>query len=227
MHARRTLLLGCLLFSACDGQEEPAPNLTNPLPSPPPPSRPSPEPATLREHLERGIEVELDPSANGFALAARPASAEPSMVSAEVGMLERGRVSLDARGRLTIDLLSLAAADIEVSPAAFPPSGLHLTGISATFGSEPLALEWAADGARASFSGELSLTIRWALVGRDGQPIALRPIEIDALWVEGVVAEENGRMVIDFGGEKSGTLLSIREVAELSDLSFGLRLLGP
>ncbi|MCC7384857.1 MAG: hypothetical protein IT384_23620 [Deltaproteobacteria bacterium] len=221
-----------LLLIACGGTEAEVPDL--PDPNAVPPARPAPSPtelpppATLREHLERGVTLTLDPTSQGFELAVTPSGGEPRAVSAELDMSTEARVALDARGRLELGRVAIRVADLEISAESFPPYGLHITDIHASFGAEPIALEWAAGEQQATFQGAISLRVEWALIGRNGERLTLRPIETPALDVEGAIARgEDGRLTVDLGGRAGGTLLHVQELVDMSNLSFGLRLFGP
>jgi hypothetical protein len=219
-----------LLFAAaaCGGTEDPTPVLSDPDPESPSrwmqPSPEEPGPTTFRERLAEGVPLTLDAASPIFQINVAPSDAEPIVASSVIAMSGAASARVDDRARVLLQTVTFDVADIEVGAEKFPPYGVHITDVHVEVGPRALATEWSADGSAANFSGVTTLRVSWTLIGRGGNRVPLRPIETEALEVEGSLLQDSTGASIFFAARATGRLVHVTDLVDLSDLSFQLRL---
>jgi hypothetical protein len=177
----------------------------------------------LAERLSEPVPLSIVPTEDGSSARVQAVTLRDGHVS-DVELLVTGgglTLSLDDAG-LRVDSLEVQAADVSVGPAAMPPDGATLTGISVAL-SSPVAVTLASSSETAAASaGGLPVSLRWA-VELDYGTVDLAPIRLPDLPFElSVELDAAGELEAHLTASQPGSFWNWAGIFELRNLELDL-----
>lgn len=190
---------------------------------------PAPPVGGTRDRLENTLTMALEP---GSCLAMATVEREYQ------GQLDHrldlpvlaGTVALRAwpDGRLEVEDLRVDLDDVVLDAYEFPPSGVHLTGLSLTLrdvGETNAA--WIDDGTKLEAKGEIDLLLDWSAVVDDGSALPLGTQQVTAVTVElEITTTDDGRALVKLHGRRHGQIVRAHGLFTISELGLELRGVG-
>lgn len=173
--------------------------------------------------LSQPVSLGIVPSADGSVARVSAVVLHDGAVSDVEVVVTGGRLSLslDDAG-LRVDSLVVDAADLSVGPAAMPPDGATLTGISVALASPVEAAVDSASETEAVGEGGLPVTLSWAVQLEYGT-VELAPIRLPALPFElSVELDDAGEIHAHLGANQTGSFWNWAGIFELRDLALEL-----
>jgi len=173
--------------------------------------------------LSQPVSLGIVPSADGSLARVGAVVLHDGEVSDVEVVVTGGRLSLAlVDGGLRVDSLVVDAADLSVGPAAMPPDGAILTGLSFALAAPVEATVSSANATAALGEGGLAVTLSWAVQLEYGT-VELAPIRLSALPFElSVELDDTGEIHAHLGASQTGSFWNWAGIFELRDLALEL-----
>jgi hypothetical protein len=190
---------------------------------------PAPPVGGTRDRLANTLEVGLEPGSSRVIVTVDRQYQGEMQRRLDLPVLD-GTVALRTRPDGLVELLDLRVEldDVTLTQYEFPPSGVHLTGITLSLREVSEApAEWIDDGATLRVAGQVDLLLDWAAVTGDRSALPLGTQQVEGVAVElEVSTTDDGKALIKVRGRQSGAFVSATGLFSVSELSLELRGVG-
>jgi hypothetical protein len=188
---------------------------------------PAPPVGGTRNRLESTLEVPFQPG-SCRAIVTVERQYQGQMAQRMDLPVTGGTVALKAwpDGRLEVEALRVDLDDVVLDGSEFPPSGVHLTGLTLSLRTVGEAT-WTDDGATVAAQGEVDLLLDWATVVDSGAevPLGTQAVTAVAVAVE-VSTTDDGRALVKLHGLRHGRFVEASGLFAISELGLELRAIG-
>ena len=182
-----------------------------------------------RERLADTLVVALEPGSSRVVVTVDRQYQGEMKRQLDLPVLE-GSVALRTRPNDLVELTDLRVdlGDVVFNEYEFPPSGVHLTGITFALrevGEAPI--EWVDGGAKLRADGVVDLVLDWAVVTDDRSALPLGTQQVVGVGVEVEVSTtDDGKALVKVSGHLDGEFVTATGLFAISELSLELRGVG-